>query len=120
MVTLKQWHDLKTGEVMPGRYFEILSIYINATNGKLVAVTYFFSFLGAKGVWFFSYYVMNQGYEANGYGLVGLDSVVTERAKVVEERRREEKRGGRRGGRGGEDMELQPLSFLSLLCYGAW
>lgn len=38
---------------------------------------------GAKGVWFFSYYAMNQGYEAGGYGLVGLDGKVTDRARVA-------------------------------------
>ncbi len=34
---------------------------------------------GAKSIMFFAYYSMNQGYEANGYGLVGLDGIPTER-----------------------------------------
>lgn len=35
---------------------------------------------GAKGLCFFSYYVMNQGYESGGYGLVGLNGIATDRA----------------------------------------
>lgn len=35
---------------------------------------------GAKGIWFFSYYVMNQGYESGGYGMTLLDGTITDRA----------------------------------------
>jgi beta-galactosidase len=38
---------------------------------------------GAKGVNVYAWYPMSSGYESGGYGLIGLDGTITERAKVA-------------------------------------
>jgi beta-galactosidase len=38
---------------------------------------------GARAISYYAYYPMSAGYESNGYGLIGLDGTITERARAA-------------------------------------